>query len=78
MSGISLRAYVTSDTSAVVGNTRQTGVGSTLNGHTAVALMLASGVGLLFSCLYLLAVKVFTRIIIEVTLLLSVATSIGA
>lgn len=77
VSVISLRAYSISNVSGGIGGGAADGLGSTLNQHTAILLMLSSAVGLVFSLVYLLLVKTFTKIILEVTLALSVLLNIG-
>lgn len=53
------------------------GLGSTLNGQTAVILMFSAAIGLVLSLLYILLVRTFTKIILEVTLALSVLTTVA-
>ncbi|KAG8949783.1 putative choline transporter, neither null mutation nor overexpression affects choline transport [Tulasnella sp. 424] len=54
-----------------------TGNSVTLNSHTAYLLLLVTGVGALFSIIYLILVRMFTSIIMKVTLILSIALNIA-
>ncbi|KDN47140.1 DUF580-domain-containing protein [Tilletiaria anomala UBC 951] len=75
ISVISLRAYSTSDVSGSIGG--KGGIGSTLNHHTAILLMLSCAVALVLSVLYILLVKLATTIVLEVTLALSVLANVA-
>ncbi|OCF36948.1 protein PNS1 [Kwoniella heveanensis BCC8398] len=55
----------------------ETGSSATLNYHTVYLLLVVSGLALVIAALYLLMVRAFTRIIIEVTLALTVILNIG-
>lgn len=70
-----LREYSISGVSGGIG--ASTGIGSTLNQHTAILLTLSCGVALVFSLLYLALVRVATRFILELTLALSVIFNVG-
>ncbi|ORY21903.1 plasma-membrane choline transporter-domain-containing protein [Naematelia encephala] len=54
-----------------------TGSSATLDYHTVYLLLVVCALGLLIAALYLMLVRVFTRIIIEVTLVLNVVLNIG-
>ncbi|KAK0547379.1 pH nine-sensitive protein 1 [Tilletia horrida] len=79
LSVITLRQYSISDIfgSVTTGRANPQGVGTTMNLHTAFILMLSAGVGLVFSILYLILVRVATRAIIEITWALNVILNIG-
>ncbi|PWN47996.1 DUF580-domain-containing protein [Violaceomyces palustris] len=75
ISVISLRAYISSDLNESIGVSNT--LGATLNGHTAVLLMLCCLIALVLSVGYLLLVRKLTTIILEVTLALSVLLNVG-
>ncbi len=74
LSVISLRSYSISN---VPGGLNGSGIGRTLNYHTAILLMLSCAVALGLSIIYIFLVKTFTRAILEVTLALSVIINIA-
>ncbi|KAI5476925.1 hypothetical protein MNV49_007026 [Pseudohyphozyma bogoriensis] len=74
LSVISLRAIGASEDEGGLG---ATGSSITLNASTAYLLAIICGAGLVFSIIMLLLVRAFTKIILEVTLLLSVVLSVA-
>lgn len=71
-----LRDYAISPVSGGIGDSTG-GNSGTLNQHTAILLTLSCAVALVFSVLYLILVRVATRFILELTLILSVIFNIG-
>ena len=53
------------------------GLATTLNGQTAVILMFSAAIALVLSLFYIFLVRTFTKIILEVSLALSVITSVA-
>ncbi|PWN19798.1 DUF580-domain-containing protein [Microstroma glucosiphilum] len=70
-----LREYAISGVSGGLGG--NTGASGTLNSHTALLLTFSCALALVLSGLYLLLVRVATRFILEITLLLSVISSVA-
>ncbi|KAJ1300269.1 hypothetical protein OPQ81_005096 [Rhizoctonia solani] len=79
VSGIALHSWVSNGSlsSGGVGGSRQGGTNVTLNSHTVYLLLLVTAAGLVFSTIYLLLVRTFTSVILQVTLVLSVAANIA-
>ncbi|CAE6491284.1 unnamed protein product [Rhizoctonia solani] len=79
VSGIALHSWVSNGnlSSGGVGGSRQGGTNVTLNSHTVYLLLLVTAAGLVFSTIYLLLVRSFTSVILQVTLVLSVAANIA-
>lgn len=75
ISVISLRALPASEGSVGLGQSG--GTATTLNASTAWLLAIISGTALVLSILLLVLVRLFTKIILELCLLLAVAMSIG-
>lgn len=75
LSVISLRAIGKSESGGGLGQTGGTSI--TLDLSTAYLLAIIAGAGLVFSILLLLLVRAFTKIILEITLLLSVVLSVA-
>lgn len=71
-----LREYSISGVQGGIGDSTG-GSSGTLNQHTAILLTLSCAVALVFSILYLILVRVATRFILELTLILSVIFNIG-
>lgn len=74
VSVISLRGFSTKAGNSI---STSSGLGSTLNGQTALILMFSMGVALVLSVLYIFLVRTFPKFILEATLILSVLTSIA-
>ncbi|WVR07244.1 protein PNS1 [Kwoniella sp. DSM 27419] len=55
----------------------ETGSSTTLNYHTVYLLLVVSGLALVIAAIYMMMVRAFTRVIIEVTLALTVILNIG-
>lgn len=55
----------------------ETGTGVTLDYHTVYLLLIVCAIGLVIAAIYLAALRAFTRVIIEVTLALTVILNIG-
>jgi hypothetical protein len=70
-----LREYAISGVSGGLGG--NTGASDTLNSHTALLLTFSCALALVLSAFYLLLVRVATRFILEITLLLSVISSVA-
>ncbi|CAE6456401.1 unnamed protein product [Rhizoctonia solani] len=90
VSGIALSSWVSNGSlsSGGVGGSRQGGTNVTLNSlvlgtfnqspsHTVYLLLFVTAAGLVFSTVYLLLVRAFTSVILEVTLVLSVVANIA-
>ncbi|BGP41470.1 pH nine-sensitive protein 1 [Rhodotorula kratochvilovae] len=72
---ISLRALPASEDSGGLGNPN--GSSRTLNASMAWLLSIICGAGLVFSIILLAIVRAFTKVILEITLFLAVAMSVG-
>ncbi|WVQ99212.1 protein PNS1 [Kwoniella sp. CBS 9459] len=80
VSAIAIRSFVNvNGLGGGFGNVGQgeTGSSTTLNYHTVYLLLVVSGLALVIAAIYLMMVRAFTRIIIEVTLALTVILNIG-
>ncbi|KAB5593164.1 Integral to plasma membrane protein [Ceratobasidium theobromae] len=79
VSGIALNSWISnrSLSSGGVGGSRQGGTNVTLNSHTVYLLLLVTAAGLVLSSAYLLLVRTFTSVILQVTLVLSVVANIA-
>ncbi|CAE6477358.1 unnamed protein product [Rhizoctonia solani] len=79
VSGIALQSWVSNGSlsSGGVGGGRQGGTNVTLNSHTIYLLLFVTAAGLVFSTIYLLLVRAFTSVILQITLVLSVAANIA-
>ncbi|KAK8864189.1 protein PNS1 [Kwoniella newhampshirensis] len=80
VSAIAIKSFV--DVNGLGGGFGSSGIGRTgtsvtLDYHTVYLLLVVCGLGLVIAALYLMLVRAFTRIIIEVTLALSVLLNIG-
>ncbi|KAL4254261.1 Protein PNS1 [Abortiporus biennis] len=60
-----------------IGGGDHTGNSVTLNYHTVVILLLATAAAVIFSVLYLILIRAFTRVIMHITLVLTIALNIG-
>ncbi|WWC70439.1 protein PNS1 [Kwoniella pini CBS 10737] len=80
LSGIAIKSFINvGGLGGGFGNNTQGGTGSsvTLDYHTVYLLLCVCALGLVLAALYLALVRAFTRIIIEVTLALTVILNIG-
>ncbi|CEL61169.1 Protein PNS1 OS=Cryptococcus neoformans var, neoformans serotype D (strain JEC21 / ATCC MYA-565) GN=PNS1 PE=3 SV=1 [Rhizoctonia solani AG-1 IB] len=79
VSGIAINSWVSNGSlsSGGVGGSRQGGTNVTLNSHTVYLLLFVTAAGLVFSTIYLLLVRAFTSVILQVTLVLSVVANIA-
>lgn len=60
-----------------VGGDGNTGTSVTLNRHTVYLLLFVAGAAVLLSTLYLMLARIFTRLIMHITLILSILLNIG-
>lgn len=80
VSGISINTFIKyNGLNGGFGGRQQGGTGSavTLNYHTVYLFLITAAVGLLIACLWLLIVRTFTKIILEITLALTVLLNIA-
>ncbi|CDZ96815.1 integral to plasma membrane protein [Phaffia rhodozyma] len=77
VSGIAIHAYVQNGGLGGGLGSGDTGSGVTLNAHTAYLLALVGAAALLLSILYLMMVRAFTKIILEITLVLTVVFNVA-
>jgi len=78
LSGISISEWISDGgLGGGLGNGSQTGGSVTLNTHTVYLLLLVTAAGLLLSTLYLILTRMFTRMIMHITLVLSILLNAG-
>ncbi|KAG8740574.1 putative choline transporter, neither null mutation nor overexpression affects choline transport [Ceratobasidium sp. 414] len=79
VSGIALNSWVSNGSlsSGGVGGSQHSGTNVTLNSHTVYLLLLVTACALLLSTIYLMLVRAFTSVILQITLALSVAANIA-
>lgn len=79
VSGIALNSWVSNGalSSGGVGGSRQGGTNVTLNSHTVYLLLLVTAAALVLASVYLMLVRAFTKVILEVTLVLSVVANVA-
>jgi len=77
VSGIAINEWVKSGGLGGGIGSGDTGSGVTLNYHTVILLLLVTAAALVLSTVYLILTRIFTRLIMHFTLLLSIALNIG-